>query len=291
MTGKAGGALARPADRSRSKMADVSDQLKAKAPLLQAMLPKEVTPDRMRALVLTSFQRQPKLMQCSTPSILQCVFEAAKVGLEPDTIGQDCHIIPRKNRGQMEATFQIGFRGAMKLARRASVRQIWSDAVRLHDRFEWTKGMDPKLVHEIPRDDEGAPLSDAERGELICAYACARFPDGFVQFEVVTADDVKRAQQSAFVNNDSPWKTHAAAMWRKTAIKRLCKELPMPDAAQRAIELDDLADAGKDQGLHAAWEATPNETGMTVTDARDSDDDGDVPSEDDWIDPGPPADS
>lgn len=242
------GALARPQDRARTVMMQVRDTLKAKHTVLKALLPKEVTPERMQALVLTSFQRNPDLLKCDVGSILQCVYEAAKVGLEPDTVGQDCHLIPRKQR----ATFQLGFRGMMKLARRAGdVRQIWSGVVRDCDLFQWQEGADPRLEHVIDRE-----AGDRDERKIVAAYACARFRDGFVQFRVVLPDEIKRAKATAAPSG--PWKTHEPAMWEKTAIKRLCKLLPMPDAVQRVISLDDLGEAGQDQKLSEAWNALPD---------------------------------
>lgn len=38
-------------------------------------------------------------------------------------------------------------------------------------------------------------------------------------------------------------------MWKKTAIRRLCKYLPLSPEMQRAIAIDEAADAGQSQGL------------------------------------------
>ena len=276
MPDMSGGALARPADRSRQKMIEINRALKDKASSMALMLPKgEGDEDRMRAVVLTCIQKSPKLLDCSTASILGCVYEAAKVGLVP---GFGCHIIPRKNRGQMEATFQIDFTGAMDLARRDSVvKQIWSDVIRLEDDWAAPGGSSMQLRHNIAR-ESGRPLSDKERGDIIAAYACARFADGFVQVEMVYQSDIDRAKKTAHIYSDSPWNNHEGAMWRKTAVKRLCKYLPkLPNAVRRAVQLDDMAEAGIPQEVGRAWQATPDDDGAIVTDGARELDVGDDP--------------
>lgn len=262
--GKSGGALARPEDRTRAIMRIVGRELDNKATTLQAMLPSEVTPARLKAFSLVAMQRTPRLQQCSVPSLLAAVYEAARAGLDPDAV--DAVILPYKN----EAQFQLMFRGCMKLARRAGgVVQIWADTVRERDHFGETRGASPNLVHSIPRED-GRPLAEEQRGKLVAAYACARFTDGFVQSHVVYSDEIERAKKSSKTADrpDSPWRLHEPAMWVKTAIKRLCKFLPMPDAAKRAIALDDLAEAGVDQKLAQEWSTLPSDDGPIVTDVQ-----------------------
>lgn len=258
-------ALAVPADRAKQQLKTIAHELERKRGFLQAMLPKEITPERLRALVLTCFQRNPKLLTCSVPSILAAVYEAAKIGLEPDTVGQECHLIPYKDK----ATFQLGFKGAMKLARRAGdVRQIWSEHVCSKDIFDYELGVEPKLHHKR--------AAGNNRGELTHAYACARFSDGYVQFRVVDSEEVERVKKTVKAKaSGTPWDTHEPAMWEKTAIKRLCKFLPMPDSAARAIQLDDLAESGQTQNLEQSWEVAggfveENGNGATVTHEADS---------------------
>jgi recombination protein RecT len=264
-TAKSGGALARPEDRTRAIMRTVGQQLDRKSKILQAMLPREVTPERLKAFSLLAMQRTPRLQECGVPSLLAAVYEAARAGLDPDAI--DAVILPYRG----EAQFQLMFRGAMKLARRAGgVVQIWADTVRERDLFVEARGSAPSIEHSIPRGEDGRPLSESERGDLIAAYACARFRDGYVQHHVVLADEIERAKRSSRSASraDSPWNTHEAAMWTKTAVLRLCKFLPLPDEAKRAAALDDLAEAGVDQRLGAEWSALPDDTGAEVTDAR-----------------------
>ncbi len=256
-TRSGGGALAKPEDRATQMMRAVSGELSSKRQFLKEMLPKEITPERMRALVLTSFRKNPALLNCDIASILGAVYEAAKVGLEPDTASQECHLIPYKGK----ATFQLGFRGMMKLSRRGATQQIWADAVRQQDEFAEDKGAAPRLIHRIKKEHDNAPWNEHQRGDLIAAYACARFSDGYVQFRVVYGDEVARARKAAQTSN--VWNAHPEAMWCKTAVKRLCKMLPTQDAMMRVIQLDDTAEDGGDQRLGEKWKAAPTDEGKT----------------------------
>jgi len=265
VSNQSGGALATPADRTRGILANIGDQLNNRSAFLADMLPPQITPARLRAFSLLAMGRAPALQQCSVESLLGAVYECAQAALEPN--GTDCCIVPYRGEAQM----QLMFRGCMKLARRSgSVQAIWADVVRARDVFDEVRGSDLRLVHAIPKDEDGVPVLEEHRGERIAAYACARFSDGFVQPRVVYVDEVERAMRSSKTANraDSPWKLHTDEMWKKTALKRLCKLLPIDDALQRAVSLDDMADAGISQGLGDQWKAAPTDKGATVTDAR-----------------------
>ncbi len=233
-------ALAKPGTRADQVMAEVSRMLEASKTTITALLPKEITAERLKALTLTSLRKSPKLLQCDPKSILYCVYEAAKLGLQPDTATADCHIIPRKG----QATFQVGYRGMMKLARRAAPNiPIKAEHVCAGDHFEWEEGLRPILQHR--RGKAG------ERGKIMHAYAIATLPGGEKVFKVIDAEDVARARKTA---HSTAWQHHEGAMWEKTAIKRLAKTLPIDDPAaadslHRAIALDDAADDDRPQEL------------------------------------------
>lgn len=233
-------ALATTDQRAQSVIAEVSQAINASRKTLLALLPKEITPERLKALTMTSIRKTPALMKCDARSILACVYEAAKLGLQPDTATADCHIIPRGK----QATFQIGYKGMMKLARRAVPGvPIKAEHVCENDSFVWEEGLAPILKHSR------APAG--ERGKVVYAYAIAQLPGGLIAFKVVDADDIARARKTAF---STAWQHHEGAMWEKTAIKRLAKTLPIDDPAaaerlHRAIALDDAADDGRPQEL------------------------------------------
>ena len=237
-------ALAKPGELANGVMAEVSRALEANKATLAALLPREITPERLKALTLTSLRKTPALLRCDPKSILSCVYEAAKLGLQPDTATADCHIIPRKG----QATFQLGYKGMMKLARRAAPGiPIKAEHVCEGDNFTWEEGIDPILRHR--RAEAG------ERGKVTHAYAIATLPSGEKVFKVIDADDIARARKTSMTRREvSPWTHHEGAMWEKTAIRRLMKTMPLDDPAAaerlyRAIDLDTALDDDRPQEL------------------------------------------
>jgi recombination protein RecT len=58
------------------------------------------------------------------------------------------------------------------------------------------------------------------------------------------AEEVEDVKKSSKAGNFGPWKTHEDEMWRKTAIRRLAKYLPLSVEFAKAAAVDELADAG-----------------------------------------------
>lgn len=76
----------------------------------------------------TLSQRNPKVSQCTSASVGLCVAMCAMTGLSPGGAFPDCDVIPRENSVQrdsgkwekeLQLNWQIGFRGIIRLARRA----------------------------------------------------------------------------------------------------------------------------------------------------------------------------
>src|SRR5690606_29938873 len=100
-----------PALRPEDQIRQYLEKMK---PQLAMALPKHITPDRMARIALTTIRTNPKLLECSVPSLLGAVMQAAQLGLEPGILGH-CYIVPYGR----EATFIIGYRGMIDLARRS----------------------------------------------------------------------------------------------------------------------------------------------------------------------------
>ena len=64
--------------------------------------------------------------------------------MEPGLLGH-CYILPYKR----EATFIIGYKGMIDLARRSGhIQSIYAHAVHENDEFEYELGLHPKLEHK-----------------------------------------------------------------------------------------------------------------------------------------------
>ena len=64
-------------------------------------LPKHISTDRFTRVALTAVRQNPKLQECSVPSLLGVFMTLAQLGLEPGVLGQ-AYILPfnNKNKGQ-----------------------------------------------------------------------------------------------------------------------------------------------------------------------------------------------
>lgn len=221
----------------------VMDELMRLAPLYTVLLPAscKMTVDQMRMSVLAEMNRSDKLRKCSPASILSSVSLAVRYGLKLG-LGQQCFIIPRYNKKtqRTEAVFQIGYRGLEILCRRSGrVSKIEARvAYAKDDQFVYEYGTTPFIKHVPTRGD---------RGELSAAYAVAWMPNSAEpQFEVLEAEDVAkiRAYSDSADMSASPWKLWPEMMWRKSAIIRLCKQLPSSEELEEVITVDYMAHEG-----------------------------------------------
>jgi recombination protein RecT len=261
---------------------------------LALALPKHMTADRLARIALTEVRKVPKLAQCDQTSFLGAIMQCAALGLEPGGALGHCYMIPFENRraDRTEVQFIIGYRGMLDLARRSGqIVSLEARTVHAKDQFDVELGLDSKLVH---RPDWQA----ADRGPVTFVYAVAKLKDGGTQFEVMSRADIERVRNESqgyktavrFAKPgqepNTPWASHFEEMAKKTVIRRLFKYLPVSIEIQRAVGLDEQADAGLPQdnplviegdyravdrageGAEAASEGAPD--GITADEIRDA---------------------
>lgn len=152
---------------------------------------------------------------------LSSLLDAARLGLEPGT--EQYYLTPRKVKGQLEILGIVGYQGYIELMYRAgAISSVVAECVYANDTFTYQPGVHERPLHEIDWDA-------AERGALRLVYAYAVMGDGATSKVVVlnraAIQKIKASAQGA--NTDySPWKTHEAAMWLKSAVRQLAKWVP-----------------------------------------------------------------
>jgi recombination protein RecT len=185
-------------------------------------------------MAINAVLRNPALADCNKGSFVMSVINAAELGLELG-LGQAA-LVPYKGIVQCQPMYQ----GLMELARRSGkIKKMTAEVVHKGDEFVYEKGLSPILRH-VPK---------GNNKEVTHAYAVATLDDDDTQFEVMTIEELNKVKASspAARRGDSPWQTWPEEMMKKTVIKRLCKMLPKSGALERAMDLDDLAMAGKHQ--------------------------------------------
>jgi recombination protein RecT len=254
-------AVANTGETVHKTIAHLLTDPKIKAQMALA-LPKHMTADRLARIALTEIRKVPKLAQCDQTSFLGAIMQIAALGLEPGGALGHAYLIPfdkSKKVGNQwvydrtEVQLVIGYRGMIDLARRSG--QIVSLSARIvysNDRFSYGYGLDETMDH--------VPHEGADPGEMTHVYAVAKLVGGGVQFEVMSRAKVERIRDasqgymaavkaSEKYNKpiDSPWSNHFDEMAKKTVIRQLFKYLPVSIEIQRAVGLDEQADAGVPQ--------------------------------------------
>jgi recombination protein RecT len=190
------------------------------------VLPKHVTVERLTRIALTTIRTNPKLLQCELPSLLGSVMQAAQLGLEPGLLGH-CYIIPYGK----EATFIIGYKGMIDLARRSgNIKSIYAHAVYENDDFEYEYGLHPALKHKPAM---------TNRGEFIGAYAVAHFNDGGYQFEFMPKEEIDIRRKRSKASGNGPWVTDYEEMAKKTVVRHMFKYLPISIEIMQGVAQDE----------------------------------------------------
>lgn len=222
----------------KRKEKTIYDMIASNMQSIKSSLPKHITAEKMARLCFSTIVRSPQLLNAEASSLLACILEASAIGLEPDPRGL-AYIVPYKGKLQLI----IGYKGYMELAYRSDkVSQIFAETVHKNDKFEFALGLEPKLIH-VPNLDE--------RGELFAVYAVAKMKDGTSNFIVLGKNEIEKSRNASQSANGgkgseySPWNTYTEEMWKKTAIKKLCKYLPLSVDIQKADVLESQSEKGE----------------------------------------------
>lgn len=206
-------------------------------PRIAAVMPKHMSSERLYQLAVSTINQTPKLAECDSASLLSCVMKCSALGLEPsavDGLGR-AYILPFRNHGRMQATFIIGYKGLIDLARRSGqLISIHAQAVYEGDTFDFWEDEDGQHFKYKPnRDAEHTP------DKLTDVYVSAKLVGGGKVFEHMTKAEVDSIRKRSKSANNGPWVTDYEAMALKTVIRRSARYLPMSTETQEAIASDE----------------------------------------------------
>ena len=188
-----------------------------------------VKPEMLIKILCQNIMTNPKLCECSQESIYSSLIDCATSGLEP-RFGL-AWFVPFKGK----CTFIIGYQGYRELARRCGVHAS-VEAVYSCDKFEWTCGTNPNIVH-VP-DIRG----DRTEQNFIAAYCIYRI-DGELQYTVMTKSEIDSIRRRA--KSQDIWTSDYVEMAKKTVIRRAAKNWPRIPEVFKAIEEDDIRSFGQ----------------------------------------------
>lgn len=177
-----------------------------------------------------------KLRDATFSSFGRALMQCAQLGLSPDPQLGEFYLIPRWNKhtGKTEVVSMIGYLGLLKRARRLpDVLNIDADVVREGDEFVFVKGTTVEVRH-VPA------MSDKSR-KVLASYAVAHMQSGpplVVLCDLKSIHDARSRSESA-AKDSSPWNTDFAPMARKTALRKLCKLLPLDEQTRRYVQTEE----------------------------------------------------
>jgi recombination protein RecT len=219
-----------------------SDELKKK---FQMAVPKWLSVDRLLRVVFSSVLKNPKLLQCTTESLMSAIMQCAQLGLEP-ILGR-AHLIPYRNNKKkgkpLECQFQPGYQGLVDLAERSGkIEAVKAHVIYENDEYAITYGLDENLIHK--------PVS-GDRGKPIGAYTVWTRTSGVKTYSFMWLDDIYKAFRSkseayryAVSQNstNTPWIENESEMMKKSLIKRHSKTEPASIEFMTAVALDNAAE-------------------------------------------------
>jgi len=215
--------------------------------------------ERFAKMVYTTICQSPTLQACSIPSICKAASMSASLDLDIDVRGL-AYLVPYKNKGVLEAQFQIGYLGLIELAYRSGrVKSISAHCIYDSERDKVSiKRIDGKFTVKHPFSYE--PPS----GKMIGVYATAEIDGISPQTIVLRIDEVEHYRRLSKAPDSPAWKNHYEAMAKKTAIRQLAKFLPksiLEDFA-RGAAIDERETFVEAQATAA--ETIQNETGSEI---------------------------
>lgn len=208
---------------------------------IEAVAPKHLSKERLYQLSVSAINTTPNLAQCSPASLLSCVMKCSALGLEPsavDGMGM-AYILPYKNynkvtkRSEYQATFILGYKGMLNLARRSGdIKSISARAVYEGDLFEYNYGLNEDIKH-VPTAKEKSDKT------LTHVYMVVHFLGGGHYMDVMNKEEVEAIRARSKAKDNGPWKTDYEAMAKKTVIRRAFPYLPVSLEAQTAAAADE----------------------------------------------------
>jgi recombination protein RecT len=199
---------------------------------IEQVAPKHLSADRLMRVALMTISRTPKLAECTPHSLLNAFMTASQLGLEVGGVLGEAYLVPYGK----EATFLVGYRGLINLARRSGqIISIEAQVVREGDLFDFEYGLELRFRHQ--------PKAEVD-AQITHAWALARFRDGGHQLDVMTIRDVEAIRKRSRSATNGPWVTDFAEMAKKTVVRRLCKYLPLSPEVADAIDTSDKSEFG-----------------------------------------------
>lgn len=215
---------------------------------IASVLPPDVSFEAFHASINQALRRNPKLMDCTGPSLVNASVQSAYDGLKVD--GREAAIvdanekIPGTDRYRKVARYMpLAFGLRKQIVQSGLVSDVQVTLVYENEPFEIIGGDETRILHKVIMDDD-------RRGPLRAVYSIAKLKDGTLSRDWMTRAQVLKVRAKAAT--DYVWSEHEEEMWRKTMLRRHRKTLPSTrDVVIRDMEARTMFPQFRDSGTPA----------------------------------------
>jgi len=209
----------RPLDQIRGQI----DTMK---PQFAAALPAHISAEKFARVVMTAVGQSSDLQNADRASLFAASLKCATDGLIPD--GREAAIVTFGKQAQ----YMPMMAGILKKVRNSKeLSSLDAQVVYSNDKFTYRPGIDEVPVFE--------PDWFGDRGKAVGCYAVAKLRDGSAYVEVMNVQQIEQVRAVSRAKGPGPWVQWWDEMARKTALRRLCKRLPMSTDLESLIQRDD----------------------------------------------------
>lgn len=239
------------ANTPKARTNTLMEALTSREQTFQSLLPEGMKAAWFFGEVRVALARTAKLLDCDIVSMVDALTTCAQLGLSPSGRLGSAYLIPYKTK----CTLVIGYRGYVDLAYRSGdVASFHAEVVYEKDTFLHREGLSPVLEHA--RTEEDNP------GSLRCVYAIARMKDGGVAHVVMLRREVLAIKARGNGGSSGPWVTDEGEMWKKTALRRLIKLIPLSPTKAKDLYKAESAEREQEEALDVEF-TTPEEAPKT----------------------------
>ncbi len=217
-------------DKAAHPLVRVRDLLDRMGPEIAKAVPAHMTAERMARIAYTQIRKSPELAECTAESLAGAILTCAQLGLEPGPTGE-AFIVPRRNKGVWEASFELGYKGMATLFwQHPLAAYLDTQTVYENDDFDYEYGLNAFLRHKPAKGDRGK-----ETGEW---YAVAKMVNGGYRFVVLDKREVERRRHRGQSPWSPAWKNDYNAMAEKSCVRALFDLIPKSAEMARALAQD-----------------------------------------------------
>ena len=214
--------------------------------IAKALAGSGISPDRFIRTAITAATSQASLVaDVSFQSLWDALLKACRDRLLPD--GKQGAIVPYKGK----ATWIPMYRGLLDRFEQSGEYKWITANLHREDDLAWDIWIDEHGQHFMHRPGPGM-------GDVIETYAAALTKSGGFFLTVITEPDMNRIRAASRARaEESPWQQWTDQMRLKSAIRRLCKTLPMPHELDELMDEDEEAAFGKSSPVALAPPVKP----------------------------------